>query len=393
MDKPGQGMGDDGHGESNDHAGHQDKRMSETGAGKNDSGFLPFKMNEEDLVDGYTSTRKRSRCWVVSNGRPGTQNQALGLARALERRLAMSVHVKQVVTNSSLRARAFGFNSDPFKKLTSSGHLLRPPYPDLWIATGRDIVALTTGIKKRSPETFTIQTQNPRVPLHNFDLVVPPEHDLLKGDNVLSMIGSPTPLTPEKITSMRAAHADWFADIPTPQIAVLIGGNNKTKWMTTEILDRLCHQLIALVDKGYGVIITSSRRTDANHLAILRENLKVALRAGTIKLFEASDAQVTGFNPYPAMLSDAAAILVTEDSVNMISEAALTGLPVYTIPLKGKYGKFGHFHKSMRRREVTRTFTGKIARWSYDPLNETERVAEEIANRLILTGNFDRLDR
>jgi len=329
-----------------------------------------------------------ARCWVVSNGRAGTQNQALGLARALESRLALSVHIKLVALNKLWVPRPANMGGDPFRRLSQRGHLLRPPFPDLWIAAGNDTVPLTVAVKRHAPDVFTIQTQNPRVAPDQFDLVIPPAHDRLEGDNVLSMIGAPTPLTTKKIASARAAHADWFDGVPTPQIAVLLGGANKYKYLTPTLLDGLIANLKALAADGYGIFITSSRRTNPAHLVILRDGLRSDIEAGRIKLFEAADADVTGFNPYPGMLFEAAAILVTEDSVNMISEAAITGTPVYTIPLEGRYGKFGHFHKDMRRHGVTRRFEGAIEDWSYEPINETARVANEIADRLSSTGRF-----
>ena len=80
----------------------------------------------------------------------------------------------------------------------------------------------------------------------------------------------------------------------------------------------------------------------------------------------------TGENPYFAFLATADAIVTTEDSVNMVTEAAGTGKPVYVQRLKCSSTRLGRFHELMRERGATRLFAGKIESWSYAPINDTE---------------------
>jgi mitochondrial fission protein ELM1 len=82
------------------------------------------------------------------------------------------------------------------------------------------------------------------------------------------------------------------------------------------------------------------------------------------------------------MLGLADAILVTADSVNMVSEAIATGKPVHVIELPGRPGKFREFHRSLFERGLTRPFRGRIESWSYVPPTETERAAREVMRRL-----------
>jgi mitochondrial fission protein ELM1 len=82
------------------------------------------------------------------------------------------------------------------------------------------------------------------------------------------------------------------------------------------------------------------------------------------------------------MLGLADAILVTADSVNMVSEALATGKPVHVIELPGRPGKFGDFHRSLFERGLTRPFRGRIESWTYVPPAETERAAREVLSRL-----------
>ena len=89
----------------------------------------------------------------------------------------------------------------------------------------------------------------------------------------------------------------------------------------------------------------------------------------------------SGANPYYAFLAAADAIVVTEDSVNMVTEAAGTGKPVYVQRLKGQSRRLSQFHELMRERGATRPFAGRIESWSYAPINDTEMVGKRHPER------------
>jgi uncharacterized protein len=90
----------------------------------------------------------------------------------------------------------------------------------------------------------------------------------------------------------------------------------------------------------------------------------------------------TGDNPYFALLGLADAIVVTEDSVNMVTEAAGTGKPVYVQALQGRSARLARFHRLMRERGATRPFVGRLESWAYAPINDTELVAAPIRRAL-----------
>jgi mitochondrial fission protein ELM1 len=92
----------------------------------------------------------------------------------------------------------------------------------------------------------------------------------------------------------------------------------------------------------------------------------------------------TGANPYPGLLGHAAAVLVTEDSVNMASEAATTGLPVHVFALSRVARKIARFHESLAARGASRRFNGAIGGWSYPPLAEADRIAGELLRRGVI---------
>src|SRR5262249_51919797 len=142
-------------------------------------------------------------------------------------------------------------------------------------------------------------------------------------------------------------------------------------------LDRLAalaDQLASLARRhGAGLLVTPSRRTGAAGERILRERLAEV----PAYIWDGS-----GENPYFAMLALADAVIVTEDSVSMVTEAASTGKPVHVVPLEGGSRKFLQFHRLMREAGVTRPFAGTLESWRYEPPNDTARAAAEIHRRL-----------
>ncbi|RZV40705.1 MAG: nucleoside-diphosphate sugar epimerase, partial [Acidimicrobiales bacterium] len=91
-----------------------------------------------------------------------------------------------------------------------------------------------------------------------------------------------------------------------------------------------------------------------------------------------------GENPFFAMLGACDAILVTEDSTNMLTEACTTGKPVFTLPIKGKSGKFKQLYDELQERCHVSQANGNFKAPTYTPLNETQRAAQEILTRLNL---------
>src|SRR5438552_4092296 len=95
----------------------------------------------------------------------------------------------------------------------------------------------------------------------------------------------------------------------------------------------------------------------------------------------------SGDNPYYAYLAAADALLVTADSVSMISEAAATGKPVHILELAknrwGGDGKFARFHATIREAGITRPFTGEIESWSYSPLDDTARAGKLLRGQVL----------
>ncbi len=310
-------------------------------------------------------------CWVVTDGKSGMENQCLGLAEAL----GITPIIKRVKLRSPWRQLSPFLKAGLAGAFSPEGDAITPPWPDLLIATGRLSVPASLLVKKVNPGTFIIQLQNPVIDPANFDLVVVPEHDKLRGPNVMVTRGALHRVTPKILHDEAQNFLPRIAHLPFPRIAVLIGGSNAVYRLTPKEMEPVAEQLAlaAKVSKG-GFLVTPSRRTGAENIAVLREKLR------DVPAF-IWDEQ--GPNPYFGMLGAADFIIATCDSVNMVTEACSTGKPVFVVDLPGGSPKFTRFHDAMRRDGYTRKFEGKLERWTYKPLEEVRLVAERVRASLL----------
>jgi mitochondrial fission protein ELM1 len=307
-------------------------------------------------------------CWVVTEGMIGMENQCLGVAEALGETPA----IKRIGLRQPWKflcpfigfEQGWSFTGDP----------LRSPWPDLAIGCGRKSIAALRYIKRASGgKTFITFIQDPKIPTCVFDLVAVPAHDARKGDNIIETVAAPGRLNRARLEEGRAVWADVFGTMPSPRVVVLIGGSSQSNTLTPENVERIAAQLNALAAEGYHLIVTPSRRTGDENTRVLR------------KALEGSGAWIwdgTGDNPYFGMLGWADYVIVTSDSVSMISEATVTGKPVYITMIDGHSGRHDRFYDSMASRGITRMFEGGLEAYTYVPPDDTKLIADEIRRRM-----------
>jgi mitochondrial fission protein ELM1 len=307
------------------------------------------------------------------------ENQALGLAEAVQRLLPSRIVVKRVKWKAAFDKLPSALKAPWMLDAASDAPFPGPgePWPDLWIATGRATLPLSLWARARSGgRTFVVQTQDPRWRTADYDLVVAPRHDAVAGDNVLPITGSPHRVTPERLSEAAPAFADSLDDLPRPRVAVLVGGRSRAHDLPEAHAAALADQIAEAVKAAGGALmLTFSRRTPE------------AARAAMTKRLSRLPGVIwdgIGPNPYFAFLRFADHILVTEDSANMAAEAASTGAPVHIMPMVATRAadKFARLHADLRERGAARPFDGTLDAWTYDPLNETERAAREILKRM-----------
>jgi mitochondrial fission protein ELM1 len=157
-------------------------------------------------------------------------------------------------------------------------------------------------------------------------------------------------------------------------VSVLVGGNNGRFRLDAAIAGRLADQLAAMIERDrVGLALTPSRRTGE----AAREALSARLRPLGAAIWD-----LTGDNPYFGMLALADAIIVTTDSVSMISEAVATSAPVLIAPLPGRSRRNASFVSGLIDAGRVRPYQGRLETWETAPLDDTAEVAVEMCRRL-----------
>ncbi len=232
--------------------------------------------------------------------------------------------------------------------------------------------AAVVAARLRGPARPVVQVQHPRMDPSRFDVVVVNRHDGLTGPNVVVTRTALHRATPERLAAAAAVWAPHFAALPRPLVAVLVGGSNGRFRLDRTVALGLAGQLEALLRCGAGVALTPSRRTSAE--------ARVALAAITGHGGWMWD--MAGENPYFGLLALADAIIVTEDSVSMVSEAVATHAPVLLAPLPGRSRRIRLFNDLLIRDGRVRPFTGPLETWPARPLDDTAMAGADVRHRL-----------
>ena len=335
--------------------------------------------------------------WVVSDGTAGMRLQALALAEGLRRAEPDWKCDEFTVTphglTRALPRLASWLPSMPLygKPAKGGGALSRRPhagrYPDIMITCGRRMAGFALAMRRRAradgKPMQIVQLQDPRLPPSMFDALVVPRHDRARGANVLVTTGSLNRLTLDSIKSaMMALPSRWLTTTRHTAVAVMIGGDNRRYRITPEMADGMADRLARFAAGAKATLmIMASRRTPDG----LVERLCANLPAGGAMLPQKGEPNV-----YPGVLGLAQAVIVTSDSVNMASEAAITGKPVLIAPWQsataanpsGEAGRIRAFHDHMFAGNHTAPMAGTIPNGSFERLDEMAGLTEELLTLL-----------
>jgi hypothetical protein len=267
----------------------------------------------------------------------------------------------------------------PREKFGSAGGRFAPPWPDIAIATGRLSIPYLRALKRHAGSaTFTIVLQDPRTGRRTADFIWVPEHDRLRGPNVMTTLTAPHSFSQARLAELRAKVPPAIAALPGPRIAVILGGKNGVYKFTDACDDRFKASLAAFAALGASFMITPSRRTHPRLLAAVE-----AATAASPRLLWTGE----GANPYPDFLAQADALIVTADSVNMTGEACATGRPVYVFRPEGGSAKFDRFHAALAATGATRRLPERLERletWTYRPIDAAAEIAAAVEQRVAM---------
>ena len=307
---------------------------------------------------------------LLTQGMHGMVSQVEGLARAM----------KLSFKHQKIELKPL-WNLIPPKFTPISENLLTEKFvcdSKVIISCGRKSVISSIALKKRfGKEIFNIHIQDPKVSFKHFDLIISPEHDGIKGDNVITTKGAIHYLTKKEIVDNSK-----YLKLEKEKkqiIAFIIGGPNKNYDYSEEQIHYTFNKVKTLFtpDK-FKIIVVPSYRTPE----------RVIKKAFNTFNFNHHVVKTVDKKAYLGSLAIADYIVVTCDSTSMISEAAVTGKPVYIAMMKSyKVSKrFKDFYKQFQDLGITRELKDSIDNWSYDKLDEVNRIAPIIKAKIKSNG-------
>ena len=303
---------------------------------------------------------------ILTEGMHGMISQAEGLAKALD----LNFFHEKIELSSFWKFIPPRFT--PIKKFVFKNEIEEDF--DVIISCGRKSVIPSIFIKKNSKKkVFNIHIQDPKVSLDNFDVVVVPQHDSLIGNNVISTKGAIHYLNTQEINENKNYLSNKIKSEKEIVALILGGPNNYYKYTKRNIENIFLKINENFIKNNFQLIVIPSIRTPKDIIKFANE-------------YYGKDHLVINEvdkRAYLSALGLSKFIVVTCDSSSMISEAAITGKPIYVagIPASKDDHRFRKFISLFKELNIIRVLDSKIENWEYENLDETNRVAKEIKNK------------
>lgn len=318
------------------------------------------------------------RCWIVSDGRKGSENHCIGLAEALGLPYQIfTISVCQPWKSLSpwlLRAVPLrAFNNLP----------LNGPWPDLLLTAGRTPAIAALAIKKASKnKTFCIQILKAGIDSRHFDLQIVPAHDQMKSNNVLSCIGALHRIDAQKLLSKRPHWQHKFQSIGLPEgpyAGLLVGGSgNGLKISHSSFSTIIEPYIVACEQANLPLIATCSRRTEPAIAQLIEK--AVTMRNGYYW-------NGHGENPIEGIYACCTHLAVTADSISMLSESAARGFgTTWILSLEGHNRKKETFINQLLAGNFAKIFTGTLAPDTTKTLTAMMDIAAQVRDLLRTKG-------
>ena len=307
---------------------------------------------------------------LLTEGMHGMISQVEGLAKALDIEF---IHQKIELNNfwRLIPPKITPIQSFVFKNKIERNF-------DIVISCGRKSVIPSIYLKKKfKNKIVNIHIQDPKVSLDKFDFIVAPEHDELKGENVITSKGAIHYLKNNELNE----NENYLKHKINKKklVTFIVGGPNKYYDYKNTILDQIFLKIKNnFISKDYQLIFIPSMRTPKN----------IIERAQTY--FDENQIIISNIDKkaYLSSLKLADHIVVTCDSTSMISEAAITGKPIYVAqmpPIKSN-DRFKKFYELFMSLNIIRNLENSLDTWSYEKLNETDRISSYIKEQF---KNYD----
>lgn len=307
---------------------------------------------------------------VLTDGSDGMISQVMGLAKQISSKI-YSIKTELLFPWNKLQPGIIPIYSWIFKN-----NLNISPEPDIIISCGRKSVYLSIYLKKKYKNVITIHIQNPKINFNNFNYIISPVHDMIRGNNIISSVGALHKFSRSSFDKV----IDQDFNIPKNNlVSIIIGGSNHHYKFSSKETNELVDEIITIKNKNYeyNFLILFSRRTNNEIKKIIKNRLDN-------KVIICNENQQ---NPYTFSLKNSNYFIVTSDSTSMISECAFTSKPIYIfhLPFKRVSKRINKFHEQFSDLQITKDLKSinKLTPWKYKPLNESERISSIIKERII----------
>ena len=304
---------------------------------------------------------------LLTEGKHGMISQVEGLARALD---VDFIHEK-IELNSFWKLfppKLTPIQGFVFKNKINS-------HFDIVISCGRKSVVPSIYLKNKfKNKIMNIHIQDPKVSLKNFDYIVAPEHDDLQGKNVLTSKGAIHYLTNSEL-DQNENYLKSRMDSEKKVLAFIIGGPTKYYNYEDKVIDEIFLKIKNnFLNNGYQAIIIPSMRTPKS---IIKKAQDYFVQGQVV--IDNVDKKA-----YLSALKLADHIVVTCDSTSMISEAAITGKPIYVaqMPASKKNERFNNFFKLFESLKIIKNLDTIVDSWSYQELDEANKISTYLKSKL-----------
>ena len=307
---------------------------------------------------------------LLTQGMHGMISQAEGLAKALD--IDFTHHTVELNNFwKMVPPKVTPISQSVYKKIDHENF-------DVIISCGRKSVIPSIHLKNNSnKKVFNIHIQDPKVDLKHFDFIVAPEHDSIKGQNVISTKGAIHYLTENEINENKDYLNSFIKKDKRIIWTLIMGGPTKYYDYSTKNIKEIFTTLSKLSkEHNFQLVIIPSMRTPTNIIQYAND-------------YFGDDHTVimdVDKKAYLSALAIAQNIIVTCDSSSMISEAALTGKPIYVASILPKKNdkRFQKFRNLFRELNIIKNLGEEIEDWNYEKLDETNRVANIIKQKINL---------
>ena len=304
---------------------------------------------------------EKIKIWAVTDGSKGMISQVMGLSNQI------SKNITEIKTDLIFPWNKIQPGFLPIYKWIFRNKFPLDNEPNIVISCGRKSVYFSLYCKKVFKNLINIHIQNPKISSKNFNFVISPNHDNINGSNIINSVG--------------ALHHINKNNKSTNQnlVTCIIGGDNQHYYFDNKEANKLCNKLLEIKknQNDLELNIVTSRRTSNIVKKILIKKLK------HIAKIWIGD----GKNPYIESIQKSSYFIVTSDSTSMISEAAISGKPIYVhhLTFKRKSKRIENFHREFSDLGITKDLINfnHLGDWTYNSLNESERIAIIIKKKII----------